>query len=203
MLALDELLLGDVLVATPGCPDMTAERAISRATRQFCRDSEAWRHTTDGLAVIANLREVYLDLPTDTALHHLYWVTLDKEPLTGVSFRNLSDRVQKPRRYALTTEGRLHLDPIPSETTVMGLVAHMSLVPVMGASILPDELEPYLEMVQSLAVAKLLSMPSVEWRDRRGAGDAMSFYQDALRDARRQGNQYNQPIHRKVAYGGI
>ena len=201
---LAEELLPDVLLSAPGCPDITAERAIARSVRQLCIDTHVWRHDATDRPVIEGVREVSLGLPADTSLVKLYWVTLGMRPLTGVSAAKLTVGEGTPRAYALSASGKLELDRVPNESVFRnGITAHMALAPVRGSSQLPEELEPFYDLVTLLATAHLLSMPGVEWRDRAGAADAMALYHQRSLEARRFGNQRGQPIHRTVKYGGL
>lgn len=204
MIDLAEELLSDVLVVAPGCPDTMIEKVLSRSVRQFCSDTQAWRVTTSPQPVIKGLREVQLSPPANTTIFRPYWVTLKDKQLLGVSETKLVDREGTPTGYVLAPDGVLKLDCLPRETIIQnGLTAHFSVVPNRGQAILPDELEHFVETVQTLATAYLLTMPGVEWRDRQAAGDMFSIYQSSLADARRYGQQFNQPVHRTVAYGGI
>lgn len=204
MLDLVEEVLGDVLIAAPGCPDMTAERVLGRAARQFCMDTHAWRYTTFPMAVIKGMREVQVDTPAATRVHRVFWATLAGDKLKGVSASSILTSEGRPQGYAMSAGGTLMLDRLPSQNWIEdGVVVHMSLVPERGQTVLADELEPFVDAVAQLAIATLLAMPSVEWRDPRGAGDAMAFYQAQVLEARRFGAQNNQPIHRTVKYGGL
>lgn len=204
MIDLVEELSSDVMVTVPGCPDMVVDRALARAARQFCSDTHAWRVTTEPQPVIQGLREVQLGTPTNTSILRPYWVTLEGRQLFGVSESALVAKEGKPSGYAISSEGVLLLDRLPTETIVQdALIANFSVTPQRGHAILADELDPYLEAVQILATAFLLTMPNVEWRDPKAASDMFSLYQGALPEARRFGQQHNQSIHRKVAYGGI
>ncbi|WP_075881453.1 hypothetical protein [Vreelandella massiliensis] len=204
MLDLGEELLGDVLIAVPGCPDMTAEKAIARAARQFCNDSHAWRVTTESQPVIKGLRDVELGIPSGTTILRPYWVTLKYRQLLGVSASKITTEEGTPTGYVISPSGTLMLDCLPDETVVQeALVAHLALVPKRGELVLADELEPFLDMIQSLATAYLLSTPSVEWGNRHAASDMFSLYQSGVPEARRFGQQRNQSIHRTVKYGGI
>lgn len=204
MIDLVDEVLGDVLLVTPGCPDMTAERALGRAVRQFCMDTHVWRHTTFSLPVIKGLREVQLDTPAGTSVHRPFWVTLDGGKLTGISASAILTSEGRPEGYVISPSGALMLDRLPSQSWIEnGIVAHVSLVPLRGQVILADELSQFCDAVAQLAVSMLLAMPNVEWRDPRGAADAMTFYQSQVIEARRFGAQQGQPIHRTVSYGGL
>lgn len=204
MLNLVDELLGDVLVAAPGCPDMTAERAIARAARQFCMDTHAWRFTTESQPVIKGLRDVGLSLPQGTSVLRPYWVTLEGRQLLGISASKITTDEGTPKGYLISPSGTLMLDCLPDKTVVQdALITHVSLVPQRGEAVLDDELVPFLDMIQSLATGYLLTMPGVEWRDRQAAGDMFSLYQAGVSEAKRFGQQRNQSIHRTVKYGGI
>ena len=204
MLNVTDAIFGDVLLAVPGAPDITVERAIARATRQFCTDTHIWRHTSESLPVIKGLREVELDTPSNSTILRPYWVTLDGRQLLGVSASRISTDEGKPSGYALSPSGVLLLDCFPNESYITnGIQAHFSVAPERGSVEVPDELEPYLDAIQSLAESILLSMPNVDWRDRQGAADSMALYGNYVTQAKRQGNQYNQSIHRTVKYGGV
>lgn len=204
MIDLVEELLSDVMVAVPGCPDMMVEKALSRAARQFCLDTHAWRVTTESQPVIKGLRDVSLGAPTGTSILRPFWVTLEGRQLLGVSESKISTDEGTPTGYVISPSGTLMLDCLPRETVVQdALIAHFSVVPKRNEAILADELDQYLEVISTLATAFLLTMPGVEWRDRQGASDMFSMYQSALPEARRFGQQHNQSIHRKVSYGGI
>jgi hypothetical protein len=204
MLDLSELLLGDVLISVPGCPDITVEKALARAARQLCLDSHAWRITTDSQPVVKGLREVELGVPSQASVIRPHWVTLQGRQLFGVSESKITTEEGRPEGYALSPTGALMLDCVPSETIVQNaLVAHLVLAPKRGEPVLPDELEPFVDLVQTLATAYLLMTPGTEWYDRRAGGDMFSIYQSGLVEATRFGKQRNQAIHRTVKYGGI
>lgn len=204
MLNVTDAIFGDVLLAVPGAPDITVERAIARATRQFCSETHIWRHTTEVLPVIKGLREVDLDVPSGANILRPYWITLDAKPLLGISASRISTDEGKPTGYALTPSGSLMLDCFPSDSYVAnGIQAHMALAPKRGNVEVPDELEPFLDGIQALAESILLAMPNVDWRDRQGAADSAVLYAGYLTQAKRQGSQYNQSIHRTVKYGGV
>lgn len=203
MLDLSDELLGDVLVSVPGCPDMTAERAIARAARQFCSDTHAWRVTTESQPVIKGLRDVELSVPAGTSILRPYWVTFKDRQLLGISASKITTDQGKPMGYIIAPSGVLMLDCLPDETVIQnGVVAHLAVTPQRNEMVLADELMPFLDMIQSLATAFLLSMPSVEWHDRRSASDMFSLYQNGITEAKRFGQQRNQSIHRKIKYGG-
>lgn len=205
MLDVIEELLPDVLMAAPGCPDMTAERVLSRSARQFCMDTHAWRHTSDSLAVIQGIAEVELYLPAGATLQRVFWATLDGQRLTGLSRAEPRGDPGRPQGFAVASDGqRLQLDRVPEGNYLAnGVVLHAALAPKRGTALLPDELEPFLDVIAYLAIGHLLAMPSQEWSDRRGASDAMSLYHQQSIRARRQGQQFDQPIHRTVNYGGL
>ena len=204
MINLHEEILTDVLIAAPGCPDMTAERAISRAARQFCSDTHAWRHTTESQPVIKGLREVDLGVPTEATILRPYWVTLGSRQLLGISASKITTDEDEPTGYIISPSGTLMLDCLPKNTVVQNaLVAHVALTPKREQAVIADELEQFLDMITTLATAYLLTMPSVEWRDRHAASDMFSLYQSGVPEAKRFGQQRNQSIHRTVKYGGI
>ncbi|WP_017430788.1 hypothetical protein [Vreelandella jeotgali] len=204
MIDLNHELLGDVLLAAPGCPDMTAEKAIARAARQFCTDTHAWRVTTESQPVIKGLREVELSVPAECGVVRPYWVKLGDKQLLGISPTKATVEDGEPSGYYITPAGVLELDCVPKESVVQdALVAHMAVAPKRGEAVLADELEPFLETIQSLAEGYLLMMPSAEWSNRRAASDMFSMYQNGVTAGRRFGQQRNQAINRKVAYGGI
>lgn len=204
MIDLSDELLGDVLVSVPGCPDMTAEKAIARAARQFCTDTHAWRITTESQPVIKGLREVELSVPSECSVVRPYWVKLGDRQLLGISPTKATLKEGEPTGYLINPAGVLELDCVPKESVVQdALTAHLAVSPRRGEAVLADELEPFLETIQSLAVAYLLMTPAVEWADRRAASDMFSLYQSGVTAGRRFGQQRNQAINRKVAYGGI
>ncbi len=204
MVSLVDELLGDVLVAVPGCPDMTVERAIARAARQFCMDTHAWRYTTDPQPVIKGLRDVELYVPAEATIIRPFWVTLGGRQLFGISAPKITTEEGNPTGYIIAPSGTLMLDCLPRETIAKdGLVAHLALAPKRGEAVVAAELAPFFDLIQTLATAYLLSMPSVEWRDRQAASDMFSLYSSGLSEAKRFGQQRNQPIHRTMKYGGI
>lgn len=183
---------------------MTAEKAISRAARQFCLDTHAWRVTTESQPVIKGLREVELGVPTGATILKPYWVTLKDRQLLGVSASKITTEEGRPMGYIIAPSGVLMLDCLPNETIIQNaLVAHFAVTPKRNEAVLDDELSPFLDMIQTLATAYLLTMPSVEWHDRRSASDMFSLYQSGVAEAKRFGQQRNQSVHRKVKYGGI
>jgi len=204
MIDLNDVILGDVLISVPGCPDMTAEKALARAARQFCSDTHAWRLVTESQPVIKGLREVELGIPAEASILRPYWVTLQGQQLLGVSGSKITAEEGTPRGYLISPEGVLELDCVPKESIVQdALVAHLALMPKRGEAVIPDELDPFIEGIQSLATALLLMTPSVGWADSRAASDMFSMYQSGITAARRFGQQRNQSIHRKASYGGI
>lgn len=197
-------LVHEVLLVVPGCPDFTAEAALQRAARHLCQSTHVWRHTTATLPVIEGLREVSLDLPDGATVARVFWAKLDGEPLGGVSASRISTDHRRPTGYAIAPSGVLMLDALP-ETNYLtnGVELHCSLMPMRGSSEVADDLDGFLEAIVAKATADLLSMPAREWRDRAGAADAYEVYQSFLLEAKRHGEQYNQPIRRAVKYGGI
>lgn len=204
MLNVTDAIFGDVLIAVPGAPDITVERAIARATRQFCNETHVWRHTTWPLPVAAGRREVDLDLPRGAVVVRPYWVTLDSKPLLGISASRIDTEEGTPTGYAISPSNVLMLDRPPTESyRNNGVTAHLALAPKRDSVEIPDHLEIFLDTIQSLAESILLSMPGVDWRDRHAAADASSLYMSQLQAAKRYGNQQNQTIHRTVKYGGL
>lgn len=205
MIDVCEELLGDVLLSAPGCPDMTAERAIDRATRQFFADTHAWRYRCEPQPLIKGINAVDLSLPVDTQILRPFWVMLGDRRLTGVSMTEATSEEGQPTGFAFQPDGVLILDRIPRETTRWdkGITAEVSLTAKRGKAQLPGELDPFLSAIESLASSILLSMPTVEWRDRQGAADAMMFYEREVIKARHFGAQRGQHVHRTVRYGGI
>lgn len=204
MINLADELLPEVLIAVPGCPDTTAERALARSARQFCMDTQAWRLTLEDLPLTQGDREVPLNLPPEVSLYRPYWVTMDERQLLGVSESRLSTEEGRPTGYVLSPLGSLYLDcPPDAQSAEKTLSIHLSVVPNRGEMVMPEQLQNYFDAVQMLATAYLVTMPGVEWRDRHAASDLFSLYQNVLPEARRFAQQRNQSIHRTVNYGGI
>ena len=202
-----ELLLPEVLPAAPGCLDEVARRAIRAAAMEFFRDSTAWRHTTEGSAVIEGAREVELSLPRGTFIHRVFWARIGDRDLKGISERWASDDSRGiPREYSVPSGGRqLLLNPIPQKGEfVPGLIAHVALVPGFDSTDIPRNLlEKYRMGLVYGAIRNVLATPGAAWSDIRLAGEYGMMFETEKAHALRASNADNAPIVRKVRYGGL
>lgn len=201
-------LLPQVLPAAPGCLDITARRAIRTSAMEFYRDSEAWRYTTEGSAVIEGLKEVDLSLPAGTSLARVYWARLGNKDLKGVSERWIArdDQRGEPSEFAVVSGSRrLLVYPMPNQTNaVPGIVAHVALVPGLETDDINTELLSRHRMaIVYGAIRTLLATPGSPWTDVNLAMQYAGMYEQEKMMAKRIAQADQAPIARTVRYGGI
>lgn len=199
-------LLAEALITAPGCPETVVERMIRASCMAFYRETFSWRHTTDPIAVIEDVREVDLELPAKTVACRVYWMRLAGEDVKSISPRNILETKARPSGFAVADDRRALLaETLPDRTYAGdGLEANVALAPQVDLDELPDELYfRHREGILYGAQTRLLAMPNVGWGDLNRAM-AMSALADAEKTkARREADSLGAPVTRVVRYGGI
>jgi hypothetical protein len=80
----------DLLMHVPGCPDILADQALCRASREFFRRTRAWMVWLDPITVSASTFTYDLDLPQDSVVVRIEKSTLDGSPFEILSWRDLN-----------------------------------------------------------------------------------------------------------------
>lgn len=199
-------LLAEALIAAPGCPETVVERILRTACTTFYRETFAWRITTDPIPVIRGIREVDLDIPTDTQACRVFWARLAGRDLRAVSPRYMKDIEREPEGYSFTGgQGGFVVDPLPDRTyTRDGLVVHVAIAPTNNLDDLPDALfHAHRDGILYAAQTRLLAMPNVSWGNLNESMAMAALCESEKFKAKREAEAVQAPVTRVVRYGGI
>lgn len=143
-----EVLLRDVLMQAPHCPDVTGLHALRLATIDFCTDTLWWKHVGAPQDVTAGETVYEADVPSQTEVVAVtaVWVKDTRlEPLGyGARYkwsaRNLEGRSGPARFFTCPSPNEVQLHPIPDVDVDDGLVVASALCPTRTATVADAQL---------------------------------------------------------------
>lgn len=172
-----------------GCPSITIDSAILRASIEFCEKSTAWRELLTPITLQDGVAEYAIPLPVGSRLV----VIRDREArLNGQSLNPIPNpadinptRTGVPSHYAQRSHDALILFPTPASADGMVLSIYAVLAPKLTATELPDLLaDRYYEAICEGAKAILKRMPNQPWSDPVRAGDHYQLFKNKTAEAR-------------------
>lgn len=158
-------LLQFVLPDVPACPDVTAIFNIRQAAIEFCQKTMAWQEYQPDLNTVEGRTTYEHQLDADRAVHKLLMVLLDGRQVDIVQpehGRGLDSR-EATVDYAYSIPGGLEIRPAPKGDLLLRTYA--ALVPTQLADTLPAEFERHFDAIANGAKARLLAMPSADWKN--------------------------------------
>lgn len=213
-----------VRIEAPGVPEPLLEDVVADAMRDFFRDSECWRHTTDTLLDWTNGEPFPnmtqgVELPANTRLKRIDVV---KYGTNGSSLRKIPFRTRQEwdgvvcdweQRTASTPYGWTN-DPhgrapriVPGATaTQTGVLQVRSIVvPTSALTDIDDHFyDEFHDIWRFGALKRLLKMPDRDWSNPALARYYESLEREGVELAKSLAQaEFGQPNQREMAYGGL
>lgn len=210
-------------VELPGIPEPILQEGVLKATQEFFKMSECWRHTVPSLLNWTTAQTFPtltqgVELPANTRLVRVDKVKYanDGSNLKDVHFRTrqqLDDEYpdwevrtgSSPSRWTNDGDGASpRIVPIATADVNGSLQVRAIVAPDNNLTELPDFL--FYEFEDTLkhgALARLMKIPGKDWTDFNSAAAYASLFKVGWEKAKSRANsEYGQPT-REVMYGGI
>jgi hypothetical protein len=193
---------GDIALQVPGAPEPLIDRAIVRATRTLCYESEYWRVTTDPMMVRNGVVE--LDLPTNSEIVRPLWVRLGERELKAHSDHSLIGvQPGRPRGYVVDAD-LLTLVPQPDGVIDERVTARLVLQPTRSAPVVPEAVgRRFYEAIVSGALSYLCAQVDQPWGNAELAQLHAGGFQLQIALARRRAGSEGAHVPRSIVYGGL
>lgn len=155
------------------CPRMVMEHHIRLATIDFCRRTHAWMDTLADIPTVNGTGNYALGLPTNTDLVRIFTVDIGTAldvPVLSEHKARLELSRQRTALFAWTPDlVSLSINP-PSTVDGDVIKVQVSIKPSLASTSFPDVIGNHhgLDIAHG-ALASLLSMPKVDWRDTQEA----------------------------------
>ena len=164
-----------VLPDVPGCPSVTAKRAVIDAAMDFLTYSGIWREVQEPIPLTPDINEYDLDAPTGAlciAVRDIYTSQGSLRPVTLSELAQLLPNWQTAtasapmyytRSFDLTT---LRLYPMPHEPNGETITVDAVYTLDQSATSIPDVIvQRWRDVIVDGAKARLKSMSKVAWAD--------------------------------------
>lgn len=202
-------LVPELLLRAPDVPDVLAQRALLRATRELCRRALVWRdEVTIDLASATDNR--YALLPPAGEVVDITRAELqDKHELLPAVPSQLvhedaqwRSRTGEPRYYMRWGQDTVSFYP---QATSGAVVMELALTPTVADTQLDDNFaQEWDEVIMDGALHRLLSMPNQPWADGNAAVFHFQRFEQAIDEARSRARDHRQRgTVRVVRYGGL
>lgn len=168
------------------CPDITIEKAVRRALREFCTQSWYYQKTLVQNGV-ADQQTYMLDLDSDDEIVAIVNCEYKDRPLQGVRQQDYSVlREGQPNGFQYEPPFYLLLSPVPSVDETDAIKVRLALQLSETATTIPEVI--YRHHKQTLefgAMAYVLSMPEERWTNFPLAQEYERRFQLGIFDAKR------------------
>lgn len=200
-------LVDDIQRDYPEPLDRTVDRAVRRAFLDFCKRSEAWRHTEYGTLAPGDVFNP-VSLPENTYVLATDWCKVTTESgneiqLTPVEYRKISLEAQGTPSVFCVEDGELLISPTGAAGEYE-LTA--KLAPKRTCGEIPEELaDRYYEVIRNGAIYQLLRMPGQIWSreiTRYEIADMGDAFERGIAEAKREARKDRSRPSRVAKAGG-
>lgn len=208
-----ESLLPEIIPMVPSCPDTLIEQNIRAAAIEFCEKTGIYQAELDPITTVGGIYEYDLEPPSQTAVHKIMWATYDGNDLESISTKLLEQRKPDwrnadyygtPEYFLKQGQSTFWLVPVPSATMVSSTIIRVQLKPTHRSTACDETvMEDYRDSIINGAIFRLLRIPGREWTDIASAQIYGGLFAEGIVRAERDARHADEPIARKVKYGGI
>lgn len=152
----------DVLLWTPGCPDILMDQELRRTAREFFSRTLAWRAWLDPITVLAATRNYTLVLPVGAEVVRFERATSDGDKLALLSYRDIGIdvSVQEADEPGITSSDRKVVWLTKAVPAGVVIKMQATLKPSETAASIPDELfAQHAIAIAQGARARLMMLP--------------------------------------------
>mgnify|MGYP003112565638 CR=1 FL=1 len=210
-----EDLLPEVIPMAPEAPDLLLIRYIRAAVIELCEKTSAYQKDLDPITAIADQFEYDFDTPAGTVIHKVQWMTFDGRDLEPTSPSLVEQRYEKWRTSTTSASGKpevfvqqgqekFWLVPKPGATEADVIRTRVVLKPTHTSSACEAEvMNDYRDTIVNGTLFRVLRTPGHTFTDMAGAQIYGGLFSQQLVDAERKARYGDQPVFRKVKYGGL
>lgn len=180
-----------VLPEVPGCPQITATRAIRDAVIEFCTKSDVYMAEPQSLVLIPNVTEYDIDVPAGAEVNHVTKLLRQGRPLDKLPYFDAIEKLDgaqagsTPSYYAQSDNNTLIVGPVPSEREKLTLL--FTLKPTAKASSIPDTIGlEHRDTIVSGALFRLQMMAGSAWANGGAATSNKALFDRGINAALRQ-----------------
>lgn len=184
-------LLNEVLPEVPGCPDVTAERAIRDSAIEFFDATLAYKVDQGPVSLTPNVPTIDLSIPAGTRLVQLLRAQLGRRRLTAITREQLMTSgtawqtdVGMPTAVVYGTDSSIRLLPIPDRTPEEQLFLHFAVTPSRGSAQVSAALgERYFREIVAGAKSRLMLMLQKDWSNEKMGVAYRNMYERMISEA--------------------
>lgn len=158
--------LSHVLPSVNGCPDQLAVDHLIKAARDFASRTLVWQYEAPTISTVAGIADYTLQIPTTEELVRLMLCEVDGSAYlipNGFTGRQMV-RQGRTNICAVNNPRDFTLSPAPT-TAGLAIVTEVAVKPAFSSLKWPDDLDEHIPDIAHGAMATLLCLPNVSWRD--------------------------------------
>lgn len=184
-----DVFFPDVLPEVLGCPEPTVERALLRASQDWCTRTRCWRADLDAITLRDGTADYDLAYPTQAEGVQIIGATIGGFDigLEVVDGTTTADRRAGSRgsKRVLTNDMRI-VTVMPTPAATGSLVITAVLKPSDTATGVPNELaDRFKDQIATGALVRLLKLNKTEWTNPGLAGDKSKGYEKEVARVRK------------------
>lgn len=193
-----DVMVRDVIMHAPHCPEPVAEYAVKMTTIDFCNRTHWWKYTSDTIDLVADENTYQVEVPNGTEPISVVAAWYSDRPLWPMGF-STHQRFQPVRPEArpgppvvFTNENPLELVllPTPKDSEVGALVMMSAIRPKRSATAADkDMMERWYEAIMHGALARVYSIPNQPFTSRDLATDRAKLYAAQVTQAKIDANK--------------
>ncbi len=173
-------LFPQVLGYCPLAADMVARRHLVQAAREFCNRTNAWNSTLDVIPTVAEEAEYSISLWPGEELVKILSCEVDGREYVLQDGPIGRARQRRGDGQTITPAGmNFILTPTPIISD-LNIYVDVALRPSLDSTSIPTALEAYTDYIADGAIARLLSLPGMEWRDEVTAQRFAGKFEDRI-----------------------
>ena len=206
-----EDLLPEILPLVPLCPEPFARVNVRSAFIELCERADVYQIELDAITTVNNTYEYDLETPSNTLVSKILSVTHSGKNLKPITPELLDQRIPDwrtttgtPEYYVKVSPTVIWLAPVPDATTALSTTVRAALKQTVSSSSADtDTINDYRDVIVNGALARLFRVPNREWSDLNSAQIYLQLFEQGLQQAERKATHKDQPVVRKVKYGGL
>lgn len=193
-----EVLLRDVIVQAPHCPDDTGLWALRLATIDFCTETLWWTYMGDPLDVEAGEPRYTVEAPSqaEPVLVRAVWYDGMQLPAQGVaarfmwSARDINSRSSPPKYFTSPAPDQVQLHPVPDVSKPESLTALVAVSPSRSATTCDQQLlHRWSDALVNGALHRVYQIPNQPFTSLDQAKMRLAMYQQDVAKAKIQANK--------------
>lgn len=194
-----DLLVRDVVMYAPHCPEHVAMHAVKMTVIDFCRRTHWWKYTSDPIDLEANERSYQVEVPNGTEPISVVAAWYNDSPLWPMGF-STKNRFQperldnmtgsRPFVFSHSDPTQIVLAPTPQQAEVGALVLTTAVAPKRSATGADkDMMERWFDGLTYGAMARVYAIPNQPFTNADAAVAREKMYREEATKAKIDANK--------------